>query len=221
MEERQIGRTNPVQWLRENPHYRWVVCLVPILVCYFMPELLVTTDYHATQIALDARIPFIPEFIYFYILWFVMLAAIGLWLLHFDGRGFREYMLFLTASYFLCAVIYLCFPNGQDLRPKDLEVTSLATWILSKLYGFDTNTNVLPSLHVVGAIGVACSTCLTPTIRSKTVKAVTIVLAVLVSISTVFVKQHAVLDVAAGAAVGGILFLLVHRITEKWNLHKL
>lgn len=201
-------------WLRENPHVWWALCLIPILLCYFIPEQLVTEGYHLTQCAFDARIPFLPGFIWFYVLWFVLLAGMGLWLLHRDGRGFREYMLFLTVGYFVCAVIYLCWPNGQELRPANLEIRSVETWMLSILYGFDSNTDVLPSLHVLGSLGVACSACLTPSIRSRWVKAGISALCVPVAVSTVFIKQHAIMDVAAGVIVGFALYALVHRILK-------
>lgn len=215
MNQSQIRTRSLRQWLRRNPHAWWALLLIPMLCFYFLPEQLVVTGYHATQTALDARIPFVPWFIYFYVLWFFMLAATGVWLMLRDGRGFREYMWFLTAAYFICCVIYLCFPNGQDLRPAITGADSLATRILTLLYGFDTNTNVLPSLHVIGSIGVALCVCGTPSIRFRTVKAATVVLAVLVSVSTVFVKQHAVLDVAAGIVVGFGLYALVHRLCRK------
>ena len=201
-------------WVRRNPHVWFALCLIPILVCYFIPEQLVTGAYHPTQIALDARIPFVPFFVYFYVMWFVLLAGMGLWLLHRDGKEFRVYMLFLTASFFACAVIYLCWPNGQDLRPQDLEVTSLSTWILSRLYAFDTNTNVLPSLHVIGAVGAVFAAYRTRTIRIRAARAMIVVIAVLVSASTVLVKQHAVLDVATGLVVGAAIYCLIALILK-------
>ncbi len=215
MERQQIASCGLRGWLHQNRHAWCSLYLIPILLCYFLPELLVVSDYTPTEISLDASIPFLPGFVYFYILWFAMLVGTGLWLLLRDGNGFRKYMYFLTASYFVCAVIYLCFPNGQDLRPAQMEVNSLATWILSKLYRIDTNTNVFPSLHVIGSVGVALAVCTTPSIRSRLVRGGSIVLATLVSVSTVFVKQHAVLDVVAGAIFGFGLYLLVCLLFQK------
>lgn len=216
MEKQCAGSQGLREWLRENPHALWALCLIPILICYFVPEWLVHTDYHPTQIALDASIPFAPFFVYFYLLWFALLAGMGLWLLLCDGSGFREYMLFLAVSFFACAVFYLCWPNGQDLRPAEMEVDSLSTWILSRLYAFDTNTNVLPSLHVIGSVGAAFAALRTPTIRSRGVKAAVLMIAVLVSASTVFVKQHAILDVAAGLVTGIALYLLTALVCRKF-----
>ncbi len=197
-------------WLKRNRHAYWSLCMIFILFCYFLPERLVTENYHVMELGLDRAIPFLPGFVYFYIAWFPMLLGMGLWLLLRDGEGFRRYMWFMTAAYLICGVIYLCYPSGQELRPENLEVHRLSTWILSKIYAFDTNTNVLPSLHVIGSVGVIYAGCTTPTICKKSVRAGLIILSVLVSASTVFVKQHAVVDVAAGAVVGLLVCWGVH-----------
>ncbi len=215
MNEQRVGRKSLMQWLKENRYAYWSVSLILIVICYLVPEYLVTTEYTATELALDGEIPFLQGFVYFYILWFPLLVGTGLWLLHKDGFGFRRYMIFLTISYGLCAFIYLLFPNGQNLRPDALAEHRLSTWILSRLYQIDTNTNVLPSLHVIGSIGAAISICTTPTIKSRGFRIVTVILSVLISISTVFVKQHAVLDVIAGLIVGFMVFALTCLVTRK------
>ena len=104
--------------------------------------------------------------------------------------------------------IYLLWPNGQDLRPDLSQPRGLFEWMLAGLYDIDTNTNVLPSLHVsCTAVAVACVWA-TPTIRRKWVLAAHTVLSLLVASSTVFVKQHAILDLFAGAALGVVAVLL-------------
>lgn len=215
MNEQQVRRKGLIQWLKENHYAYWSASLILIVICYLVPEYLVTTVYSPTELALDGWIPFLPGFVYFYILWFPLLVGTGLWLLHKDGFGFRRYMIFLTISYALCAAIYLSFPNGQDLRPDALEVDRLSKWILSQIYQIDTNTNVLPSLHVIGSIGAAMAICTTPTIKSRGFRLVTVILSVLISISTVFVKQHAVMDVAAGLVVGFLVYALTCLLTHR------
>ena len=47
-------------WLRENPHFWYSLLLLPIFVCYVIPEQLIVTGYHPTQIAFDSLIPLLP-----------------------------------------------------------------------------------------------------------------------------------------------------------------
>ncbi len=215
MNKQNIRRKSLVEWLKENRHAYWSACLVLIMICYLLPERLVVTEYHPTELAVDGFLPFLPEFVYFYLLWFPLLVGTGLWLLHKDGFGFRRYMIFLTIAYGVCCAIYLSFPNGQNLRPAALDADRLSTWILSQLYRIDTNTNVLPSLHVVGSIGAAMAICTTPTVKGRGIRIAAVILSVLVSISTVFVKQHAVVDVAAGLLVGFSVYVLSCLLTRR------
>lgn len=203
------------KWLRENPHAYWTLAVLPIVAIYLIPEQLVVNDYWATQLAIDGLIPFVPEFVVFYLLWFPCLFFVGLWLMIQDGQGYRRYICYLLAAYAVAMVIYLCFPNGQDLRPTLDAPHGICEKILAMLYAFDTNTNVLPSLHVVGAIGFTAAALDTKTIRHTWVKGVICVLAVLISVSTVFVKQHAVLDVLAGVLMGAVLHLIIYRMFRR------
>ena len=202
-------------WLRSNPHFWYALLLLPIFVCYFLPEQLITTAYQPTEIAFDALIPLLPGFVYFYLLWFPLLVFGGFWLLFTDATVFKRYMIYLAVAYFISATIYLAYPNGQDLRPADLNVHDLSTTILAFIYRVDTNTNVLPSLHVIGSVGAAAALCKSGSIRSGVEKTAIVILAVLVSISTVFIKQHGVVDVAAGLAVGLVLCPIICRSIRK------
>ncbi len=214
METRSV-RALIAAWLRDHPHFWYSLLLLPIFACYFIPEQLIVTEYHATEIAFDALIPLLPGFVYFYLLWFPLLVFGGFWLLFTDGVIFRRYMVYLTVAYFISAVVYLTYPNGQDLRPADLHVHDLSTIILAFIYRVDTNTNVLPSLHVIGSVGAAAALCRSESIRSGWIKAALFLLAVLVSVSTVFVKQHGILDVVAGLAVGLLLCPIICRKIKK------
>ena len=198
-------------WLRKNPHFWYSLLLLPIFVCYFLPERLIVAGYHPTEIPFDALIPLQPGFVYCYLLWFPLLVFGGFWLLFTDAVVFRRYMVYLAVAYLISAVVYLSYPNGQDLRPADLNVHDLSTTILAFIYRVDTNTNVLPSLHVIGSVGAAAALCRSGSIRRRMVKTAIVILAILVSISTVFIKQHGVLDVAAGLAVGLLLCPIICR----------
>lgn len=205
-------RRSAVHWLRTHRYAYWALALVLILALYFIPEQLVVSQYTPTQLPLDDRIPFVPEFAIFYLLWFPCMVGVGLWLLFRDGDGFRKYMWYLLLAYGLAAACYLLFPNGQDLRPTLTQPDGICERLLAALYAVDTNTNVLPSLHVVGAGGFTAAVLDTKSIRSRWFQVVMCVLAVLISLSTLFVKQHAVLDVVAGVLLSAVLYLLVYRL---------
>lgn len=201
----------PGAWLNSTPHWVWVFCVPAIIVMYIVPELIITENYHVTELAADRVIPYIPQFIVPYLLWFPMLAALGLWLLFRDGGAFRRYMWFLTAAYAAGTAVFLLFPNGQDLRPAAFDAKNLFTHLSGMVYTADTNTNVLPSMHVTGCFAVIFAVFDTPTLRSPVIRALAIAAAVLIIASTLFVKQHAILDVLASFAMSALLYLPIYR----------
>ena len=182
-------------WLR----LRGALWVPAYLAVFALLEHLPRQHYWATQLPLDAGIPFCPVFVVFYCVWYVLLIGTGLFLLVRDGRAFRRYMQFLALTFFLSAAVWFLIPSCQNLRPAQMEESSIFTALLALLYRIDTNTNVFPSAHVVGAIGAALAVWdwQRPD-RHRGALILTAVLAGLICLSTVLIKQHALLDVLGG-----------------------
>lgn len=206
---------------------RYALWLPVYLAGFFLLERLVTDGYWATQLPVDDLIPFCPHFVVFYCLWYPLLVVVGLYLLAADRPGFRRYMAFLAATFFLSLLIWFLLPNGQDLRPDLTRQTDFFSRWIAALYAIDTNTNVFPSVHVVGAIGAAWAVWDCAALRCRRWPGIAAtVLAALICLSTVFIKQHSLLDAVGGAvlaaAVGAAVYrhqlIRVHR-QVKANLH--
>lgn len=181
------------------------------LAVYLLCEHLVTTDYLPTQTAADAWIPFCEWFVLPYCLWYPLLIAVGLWLLNRDREAFRRYTDHLAATFLTSAVLWLLLPNGQDLRPLFLPRDNPAIRVVDLLYSIDTNTNVLPSVHVVGSVCAAAAVQRTNSLSSKRViRFAVCLLAALICLSTLFIKQHALLDVLAGLVLALLTLPIVY-----------
>ena len=191
---------------------KYVLWLPVYLLSFFVIERVVVTGYRPTQTWLDAYIPFCEWFVIPYCLWYPLLAAVGLWLLWKDREGFHRYMRFLALTFFASALIWFLIPNGQDLRPAVMPRDNPLTRLVEGLYSIDTNTNVFPSVHVVGAIGAAWAVKKTPSLERRTLLCgATAILALLICLSTLFIKQHACPDVLSGLVLSLAAGLLVHR----------
>ena len=125
--------------------------------------------------------------------------------------AFRRMMWFIILTYSFALVTYLLFPNCQHLRPTLLG-GDLLTRFTAKLYAADTNTNVCPSIHVIGSFAVYFAARDIRRIRAKGWRLGFLTMAVLISLSTVFLKQHSVLDVLAGLAVCAAAYPLIYRV---------
>ena len=165
-----------------------------------------------TDLPVDQLIPFCPAFLVFYCLWYPLLVGLGLYLLGYDAPAYRRYMAFLAVTFFLSELIWFLFPSRQELRPQFLAPDGPFTPAFTVLYCIDTNTNVFPSAHVVGAVGAALAAWDCPRLRRRKAAAMGIsLLAALICLSTVLVKQHAVLDVAGGLLLAAPAALWVYR----------
>jgi len=185
-----------------NKYYKhlWFVLVVPLyLLCFWICEHLVVNNYWVSHLPLDDLIPFCEVFVLAYISWYPCLFAMGLYLMWRNAGDFRRYMTYLLIGFLSALAFCLIFPNGQDLRPEVFPRENVFTWIISMLYTADTNTNVLPSMHVIGSFAFIFAAfdanCLK---QCRWIKTVAVIAAVLICISTVFVKQHSVLDTIAG-----------------------
>ena len=110
-------------------------------------------------------------------------------------------MKFIIVSYSLTMMVYILFPNCQELRPLTFERDNIFTQFLAGFYQFDTNTNVCPSLHVTGSVAVMVAAWNSKHFHTLGWRIVFGVTAVLISVSTVFLKQHSILDVFAAVPI--------------------
>ncbi len=165
------------------------------LIQFAIAEKLVVNDYWVSHLPIDDAIPFCEWFIFPYVLWYLYLVIPGLILLFRDGEGFKRYMTFIGIGFGSAVLFCMLFPNGQNLRPQTMPRNNIATWLVSQIYLADTNTNVLPSVHVIGCYAMAYTAFKRlPKNRRKWLIPI-VFMAVLISVSTVFVKQHSVLDI--------------------------
>ena len=184
------------------------------LLLFFAAEHLITGNYWVSWCALDDVIPFVKEFVYAYILWFPYMVGATLWLVVRDKRAFVRYAVFAMISMTACYVIYFLFPSGQELRPDAVEGGSLAAFILRAIYAADTNTNVFPSMHVVGTLVAMAGLWDTDSV-SRRAKLWLLIVGVFIIVSTVFVKQHSALDVFSGIALCAVVYPLVYKLIRK------
>ncbi len=139
----------------------------------------------------EERLPFLPVFEYLYVVTY-FLPAILIFTIR-DYARLRRVLVATCWTLLAAYTTYLLFPVYFE-RPH-LEVSSLHTWLLSLSY-LDKPYNHFPSLHVaLSWLAVFASRV------PRRGRVALYVLAVGISISTVFVKQHYIADVVAGFAL--------------------
>lgn len=180
------------------------------LYFYAVEWLIPRSDYHVMWCPVDDMIPFQELFLIPYLFWFVFMVGAHAYTFFADPAAFRRLMYFIFLTFGVTCIIFLLFPTCQRLRPEVFPRNNLLTRMTVWFYGTDTSTNVCPSLHVCGSFAAAAALADTKRFSGRGGKALCYGIAWLISISTVFVKQHSVIDVACGLVMSGAAFLLVY-----------
>ncbi len=173
----------------------------------------------------DDCIPFIADFGLAYGYWFLYLPVSFIHMLwHRDDDrqsrvDFRHFMQLFYITWGICLIVFIAFPNAIDFRPTPEEIGSYSfcTTGLSGTYsGFDLPNNVLPSLHcastLAGCVGVLSSDFVRRSPAKTLYYLYYFTWSVLICASTVFVKQHSILDFFASAIIVALLYPLVYKV---------
>ncbi|MBQ9511230.1 MAG: phosphatase PAP2 family protein [Clostridia bacterium] len=199
-------------------HLWFLVIAIAYLVAFFVLERFIPNDYphdkmFLSHIPLDDKIPFLPWMIIFYFAWYPGLLAVGAYLMVRDVGGFKRYMTYVGVTFFTMIIVCALFPNYQDMRPDITGNENVFTRILKGIYTADTYTNVLPSGHVFGSFAIAIGVFENKNLRKHIwLDVITIIVAVLISVSTVFVKQHSILDGIASIPLSIMWYFVVYKL---------
>ena len=164
--------------------------------------------YHVVHTVFDDMIPFCEVFIIPYLMWFPYVILTVVYFL-FYNKNKREYFqlifnLMMGMTVFL--VVSYVYPNIQHLRPAD----NVFTHLVAGIYRTDTPTNILPSIHVFNSLAVYFAIRHCQALKDKKwIQRSSLLLSILIILSTMFIKQHSVIDVCLGttlALFGHLLF---------------
>jgi len=190
-------------------HGAWILLYLIVPIWFFLLQKLIIV-WHPVECGLDARIPFIKVFLIPYVLWFPFLAGTIIFLFIKDKQDFYRLIKLLYPGVFVCMIIYTIYPTTITFRPDITNSTGFFSWGLKFIFYVDDPKNIWPSQHVYNAL--ACALALTMSKNSRRPKWAAVsswILTVFIMLSTVFIKQHSVLDVIAAIILFAIISAVV------------
>jgi len=201
--------------LRADPQLRRCLVLLlywPVygLLFWFAEHHFHPARWHVMHCALDDLIPFCELLLVPYLFWFVFLVGIHVYTFFTDRDTFEKLMRFIILSYSIGLCFFYLYPTVQHLRPTVFPRDNLLTRLTAAFYLHDTNTNVCPSLHVVGSMAVWYAARETRLFQKKGWRLFFHITTFLICVSTVFLKQHSIIDVLVGLAVSHCVYRLVY-----------
>ena len=94
---------------------------------------------------------------------------------------------------------------------REARMKAVLTRFTAWFYTFDTNTDVCPSLHVVGSLAAYFGLRDCRRFRSRGWQIGSALAAAAICLSTLFLKQHSAVDVLAALPLCAIAYLLIYR----------
>lgn len=203
--------------------HTWPLLYVFIYLPWFLLlEYKFPADYpglHIVHCPLDDMIPFCEWFVIPYLLWFLYIPAVFLFLFYHSKNEFYRICAYEFTGMTICLLIYTIFPNGLDLRLTEIEHGNILTELVQFLYKSDTPTNVCPSIHVFATLSAHLCLIKSPHMKElksrQKIKKFSWVLTVLICLSTVFLKQHSVIDVICGILLSIVMYFITFKLWFK------
>ena len=187
------------EFIKKYQHAWLILAYFPIyLTWFFLLEQHVTDNYYIIESKLDSYIPFAEVFIIPYLLWFPFIAVSVIYFIFRDKTEYYRLCGLLISGMTVFLIVSTVFPNGLALRPalSSLGRENIFTGLVSALHKADTSTNVCPSIHVYNSLAVCLAFFTSKHLQGKRLlKTGILVLTLLICLSTVFLKQHSVIDV--------------------------
>ena len=180
-----------------------LVSLVPVYL--FIPDFLGGRPLNAPALALDHRIPQQPAWVLVYGSLYLFLIILPVFVVRHEDLIRRTVLAYL-AVWITAYIFFVLYPTVAPRENDDVPGTGFLVWGLKALYSSDHPYNCFPSLHVAHSFVSALSTYRV----NRGLGVFATVCAFFVGLSTLFTRQHYILDVVAGiflAAVAYAIFL--------------
>ena len=164
---------------------------------------------------MDALIPFIPEFIWVY--WSLPLQILFamVWLIQDRNLFFETFWSCIVAS-FLAFGFYLFLPLYYPR--ESFELTTISRYLLDFTRSIDEANNTFPSSHVIFTWIMYISAARTKLAKQNSgLGALFLLWTVGITLSTLVVKQHFIIDVLSGCVLAFIIFYFVVKIRARWR----
>ncbi len=180
-----------------------LVALVPFYI--FIPELFPAHTRYFPALALDRALPLLPS-------WALVYGALYLFLIVSpvlavrDEEHIRRTVYAYLFVWIIAYAVFILYPTEAP-RPARVVGEGFAVWGLYMLYSSDPPYNCFPSLHVAHSFVSA----LTVFRLHRKLGIGAILAATLVALSTLFTKQHYVLDAMAGVLLAFVAYVIFLR----------
>lgn len=167
--------------------------------------------------AYDLKIPLIKEFIVIYNSWYPFVMGSILTFMAKEKALFVESAMAVILGNILALLTFILF---QTIVPRpSITGSDFFSKLLLMTYGVDNPYNGFPSLHVIVTVIVVIA--MFRSKKKRIYKVASLVFGILILLSTLFVKQHVLLDVFSGIIYGSVVYIIAAFAMQFRTIRKL
>lgn len=161
-------------------------------------------DYNLISSFLDDKIPFVPLFILIYMIWYPYLFVCYYFVYKNSITKFDKLIRVTVISLILAFICFIFYPT-MVTRPIVDSYDSLIMFIVYLTYKFDIPVNCFPSVHCLLSFVIMYFVTFDKDMN-KIFRALVFIISFLIVLSTLFVKQHVIIDVIGAFVISTILY---------------
>ncbi len=202
------------KFIKENKKFIFTITLLMGVQALFY-WLLKFFQTNPTYISfyLDEKIPFLGRFVYIYNIFYPFCLIAFYFLYKKDEVTYYKGIISGIIGFLICDIIFLTMPTIM-YRPVIPDIDPITNLVLDITFLYDNPPlNCFPSIHCLFCFQVIFSYIISN--YKLKIKIPVIIIALLIIISTLFVKQHFIFDVISAL----LICLITNFITELFNLY--
>lgn len=184
--------------------------LIPIININYYIAGTINKNGHELNTMFDEVIKFNSVFIIPYLYWYIYIVIGFIVILIQSRENYMRTFLSFFIGMGICYCIYYFYPT-KIIRPE-VSNTSMLNYLVNIIYCVDRPVNCFPSLHVLTTYFI-----MRYTKYEKTKKKFyyTQIVGILIILSTVFVKQHFVVDVIGAMVIGEVIIYFMNKVNDE------
>jgi len=197
----------PIEDRNRTIRYKhWIIFIVMVIVTllYRFTNRPIGEVRNLTM-AIDLKIPLIKEFIVIYNSWYPFILVSILSFMAKEKTLFVESVMAVILGNILALLTFILY---QTIVPRpSITGSDIFSKLLLMTYGVDNPYNGFPSLHVIATVIVVIA--MFRSRKKRIYKVASLIFGILILLSTLFVKQHVLLDVYSGIIYGAVVYSIV------------
>ena len=201
-----------IRFLKEYRHLLAVLTIALQGLIYLQITPLATQDSVQVNTSLDDLIPYLSWFVIFYVAWMPLLYIAFIYLGITNRSLYWRTIIAYNAAVTVSNLIFILFPTSMP-RPE-ISGNDIFNMLVLFIYNHDQPVNCFPSIH--------CLTTYLLFISMIRHQLFSVGMRVLFSVffwsiiaSTVFIKQHALVDVIGGILLAEMAYRVVEYVLDK------